>query len=96
MDKKRVSVRNIIFFGDEVALMHRLKTDKEYYIFPGGGLERDETFEECAKREVQEEFGIKIEPIKQIYKYEDESMIHHYMLSKFVSGDFGSGDGEGF
>ena len=92
--KKRVSVRNIVFFYIYIALMHRLKDDKEYYVFPGGGLEKGETMEECAVREMMEEFGITIQPFKKIYQYEDDKRIHHFMLSKYVSGDFGSGNGE--
>ena len=93
---KRVSVRNIVFFGEEVALMHRLKSDQEYYVFPGGGLEKGETLEQCAVREMMEEFGIVIRPIQQVFYYEDDKMIQHYMLSLYVSGDFGSGNGEEF
>lgn len=93
-NKKRVSVRNIVFFDNEIALMHRLKNDKEYYVFPGGGIEEGETLEQCAVREMIEEFGIIVEPIKKIYEYEDECRIHHFMISKYLSGDFGSGNGE--
>lgn len=93
---KRVSVRTIVFFRDSIALMHRLKTQDDYYIFPGGGIEEGESFEECAVREVFEEFGIITKPIKKIYTYEDDERIQHYVLSHYVSGTFGTGDGEEF
>ncbi len=60
---------------------------------PGGHLEFNEEVEECAKREVFEEVGIKIKNIRKgpftndIFKVENK----HY-ITCFVFGEYDSGD----
>ena len=51
--------------GEGYALMHRKDVIKnpdrqEYYVFPGGGREGEETYEEGTLREIKEEFGIEV------------------------------------
>jgi ADP-ribose pyrophosphatase YjhB (NUDIX family) len=58
--------------------MHRNKNGKEYYTYPGGGLEENESLEDCVKREVKEEFGIEISPIRELYEYETEDSLQHF------------------
>lgn len=100
---KRVRVAGIIFFKDGVALMHRkgvkkAKTYQEYYTFPGGGLEENETPEEGTIREIEEEFGIKIKVVKKLYETESKefNQTELYYLCEYVSGEFGTGDGPEF
>lgn len=60
---------------------------------PGGHLEFNETFEECARREVYEESGIRIRNIRfagitnDMYKDEGKHYITIYMLSDWESGE---------
>ena len=42
------------------------KDYQEYYTFPGGGLEENETPQEGVIREIEEEFGIKVKVIKKL------------------------------
>ena len=93
---KRISTRGIIFIGDKIALMHRIKKDSLYYTFPGGGLEveNDELLIDGVVREVYEEFGINIKPIKLCYVETNEKQSSYYFLCKYLSGEFGSGQGE--
>jgi len=59
---------------------------------PGGHLEFNETWEECAKRETIEETGIKIKNIRfvtatnDLFKKEDKHYITIYMLADYDSG----------
>lgn len=96
MDNKRISARAIIISDGKLMAMYREKDGRIYYTFPGGGKEPDETEEECVKREVLEEFGIVVEPIKKVYVYEGQRSIEHFYLAKWVSGEFGTGTGEEF
>jgi ADP-ribose pyrophosphatase YjhB (NUDIX family) len=49
----------IITKNNEILLIKRAnKPFKGYWGLPGGGKEDNETFEECAKREVMEEVGL--------------------------------------
>jgi 8-oxo-dGTP diphosphatase len=61
--------------------------------FPGGHLEFNETIENCAKREVLEETGIKIKNIKlgpytnDIFKQEQKHYITLFVISEYESGE---------
>ena len=54
------------------------------------------TEEEALKREVLEEFGIVVKPIKKVYTYENKNSIEHFFIAEWISGEFGSGKGEEF
>ncbi|MGE6376002.1 NUDIX domain-containing protein [Peribacillus muralis] len=43
---------------DKVAMLRRNREGTEYYVFPGGGIEKGETPETAAKREAFEELGL--------------------------------------
>ncbi|MBD5113303.1 MAG: NUDIX domain-containing protein [Ruminococcaceae bacterium] len=56
----RPSARCIIVKDGKVAMVHSIKYN--YYKFPGGGIEGDESKEEAVIRETLEETGLKIIP----------------------------------
>lgn len=91
---KRVRARAIIIIEGKIVSMYREREGRIYYTFPGGGMEENETEIECVKREVVEEFGMIVEPIKKVYTYENNISIEHFYICKHVSGEFGSGEGE--
>ncbi len=94
--EKRISSRAIIFVGDKIVSMYREKFGRKYYTFPGGKQEEGETEKECVKREVFEEFGLVVRPIKKVYVYESDKSIENFYVCIWESGDFGSGHGEEF
>ena len=96
MEKKRERARAIIVRDGKFVSMYREKQGRIYYTFPGGGIEENESEEACVKREVFEEFGIIVEPIKKVYIYENKISKEHFYLAKWLSGEFGSGKGEEF
>lgn len=51
---ERVAVRAIIIKNNHILL---IQTSRGDFKFPGGGIEQNETHEECLKREVKEETG---------------------------------------
>ncbi len=93
---KRTRVRAIIFHDDKIISMYRERAGRVFYAFPGGGMEENETEEECVIREVYEEFGMNIKPVKKVYICEDQINISHYYICEWVSGEFGTGQGEEF
>ena len=95
-NKKRKASRGIILKDDNIILIHRIKNNKEYYVFPGGGLEKGETKEQCILREVKEELGIDIKIIKYLYRLESEKDIEYYFLCEYLNGEIGTGEGPEF
>ena len=69
--KFNVRASGIVFLnGKLVVVRHENNINGTYYLLPGGGLEKDETIEECAIREVKEECGLDVD-IKSLAYYED-------------------------
>ncbi len=103
----RIRVAGLVEMNEGYALMHRKNVKKtenphqpygEYYVFPGGGLEKeDASFAEGAKREILEEFGIIVKVNEEICSRKIENEFEeHLFLCEYVSGEFGSGTGPEF
>lgn len=86
----------IVEVDGKIALIKRVRSNHEYYVFPGGGIEEGETPEEAAIREVKEELGIDIEIEKLLTTLTFNNRLQYYFLANYISGEFGTGDGEEF
>lgn len=100
---ERVRVAGIIPMEDGFAFMHRVGVKKkndyeDYYTFPGGGLENNETPEEGTIREIKEEFGIRVKIVKKLYEtyFERFHQREIFFLCEYVDGTFGTGTGPEF
>lgn len=97
---KRIAARGIILNGEELILIHRIRMEnnkkREYYVFPGGGVEEGENLVDCITRELMEELGIEVNVIKTVYRLEKEKDIEYYLLCEYKSGEIGSGNGPEF
>lgn len=71
---------------------------KNHWAFPGGFMNIDETVEECAKRELEEETGLRNVAVEQLYTFSDVnrdsreriiSVVHYALvrLSQVKGGD---------
>ncbi len=94
------SVRGIIKKEDGIILIHRIKpkedgTFRDYYVIPGGKMEQGETEKQTLEREVLEELGIKINPIKKVIEYNSDydNSIQIFYLCDYLSGVVGTGNG---
>lgn len=90
-------VVGIIIKDRKILLMRRIKNDQEYFVFPGGGVEENESLEEALRREMKEELSIDIENPKLIFELENQFgdqyggqmkgyPNEHYYLIKSFSG----------
>jgi 8-oxo-dGTP pyrophosphatase MutT (NUDIX family) len=70
-------VSAIIVKNKKVLLMHRKKDGEEYWVFPGGGVEENETSEQAIKREVLEETSLKVTDCSYSFDYLDENKVAH-------------------
>ena len=104
MENKEIRIRlaGIVPLQDGFAFMHRIGVQNhpigEYYTFPGGGREGEETFEEGAIREIKEEFGIDVEVEKLLYTLEngEQNKMEYFFLCRYIGGKFGTGTGPEF
>lgn len=83
----------VIIEGEKVALIKRSRDGEEYYVFPGGGIEKGESPEQATIREAFEELGVRIDVIKCLGTVEFKGK-QHYFIAKIVGGEFGTGLGE--
>ena len=85
-EKERIASRGIIVENGKILLSHELNTG--VYMSPGGGIEAGETLEECCIRELKEETGYEVKPIKHfviINEYCFETMyISNYFICEKV------------
>lgn len=100
---ERTRVAAILKMENGYAFMHRKdvikrKDYQEYYTFPGGGLEENETPQDGVIREIEEEFGIKVKVIKKLYEIKSEkfNQLEIFYLCEYISGTFGTGTGPEF
>ncbi len=66
--------------------MHRIKNGHEYYAIPGGTIEKNETPEQTAIREIKEETSLDIELDKLLWEYDDTYAYCYYFSVKNISG----------
>lgn len=88
-----VGVGVFVFKGSKFLLGKRIgEHGKNTWSVPGGHLEYGEDFEECAKREVLEETGVKIKNIRfyttvnNVFHSEKKHSITVFMFSDWASG----------
>ncbi len=51
----------LIVRGDRLALIHRVRDGRTYYVVPGGSVDGEETVAEAARREAEEELGVPVD-----------------------------------
>ena len=89
-DKKRVGVGcGVMMLKNNKILLGKRhedpdKADSEFHeegtwTMPGGKLDSGETFEDCAKREVMEETGMKLNKVKVICVNNDKNEYAHFV-----------------
>lgn len=90
----RHRVVGILIKDGKILLMHRVKDGRKFYVFPGGGVESNESLDEGLKREIKEEAGLDVKKTKFLFEMESqlpgEPMMgypnEHYFLIEDFSG----------
>jgi len=93
-ERPKVGLGVAVLKDEKVLLGKRKSSHREgTWSFPGGHIEFNETFEECASRETLEETGIKIKNIRfatttnDLFKKENKHYITIIMVAEFDSGE---------
>ena len=85
-ERNRYAVRAVILDGNKIYIEYA--KGKPIIMLPGGGVEEGESKDACIIRECQEECGIVVKPIKQLFAIQEYygDMIFHssYMLCETV------------
>ena len=87
--KTRTGSRAVVVRDGSILLSH--ETIPGWWLIPGGGTEEGETPEACCIREVEEETGFIVKPLRQfltLYEYYEE---YRYISYYFVCGITGTG-----
>ena len=84
MPYKRAAV--ILIQNNAILLLHRHKNGMDYFVFPGGHIEKHETPEETVLREIKEEASIDITVEKLLFEHEDSNAHQYYFLATRYSG----------
>lgn len=89
-ERERVAGRGIVVRDGKILLSHELNTG--VYMTPGGGLEEGETLEECCIRELKEETGYDVKPIRHFLTINEYSFETKYISNYFICEALGRGD----
>lgn len=82
----RCACRGAVIQGGTILLSYETKTD--LWMIPGGGIEEGESDKDCVIRELSEETGYLVEPIKRAFTieeyYEDVRYVTYYFVCNIV------------
>jgi 8-oxo-dGTP pyrophosphatase MutT (NUDIX family) len=85
----RQAVRAIVVNGSNMLVMKRNKFGKVYYTLVGGGIDMGESPETAIRRELMEECGMSVGPIRPVY-VEDAGEPYgtqYVYLCEYISGE---------
>ena len=77
--------------GGRVALIKRVRDGRTYFVFPGGGIQPEETPAHTAVREAREELGLDVVLGRRLLIEEFRGETKHYFSAIVIGGEFGTG-----
>jgi 8-oxo-dGTP diphosphatase len=90
--KPRAAV--ILIEKGRIAMIERFRAGKHYVVFPGGKIEKGETAETAARREIMEELGLDVKIGKMVAEIWYLDTPQYYFLAQRMGGEFGTGSGK--
>lgn len=86
-------VRAVFIRDGKILLIHRIKQQEEYFVFPGGGVEENDVNPQAALiRECFEEVGVRVKVQGVFFKTENET----FYSCRITGGVVGTGKGPEF
>jgi 8-oxo-dGTP pyrophosphatase MutT (NUDIX family) len=85
--------RVVIVEDRAVALIQRRRDGRTYYVFPGGGAEPGESTRDAARREAEEELGLRVDVGELLAEDVFAGETNAFFSARVVGGDFGTGRG---
>ena len=87
MTRTGIRASGILIKDDKILLIHRRKEGREYWVFPGGGIEEGEAGEEAIKREVKEETGLGVVKVKLAFNQLTDEIEHPFFFCEIEEGE---------
>lgn len=81
-ERTRASSRGLVVKDGKILLTY--EANKDVYMSPGGGVESGETLEECCIRELKEESGCIVKPLKRFITVNEYSFETLYISNYFI------------
>ena len=82
---KKDRVRVIIYRDDGDILLVKNRFSRQKWALPGGGVNRNESYEQAAAREVLEEVGLKIDNLRYLGKTNSHESYTKFSVRVFVA-----------
>ena len=82
---KKDRVRVIIYRDDGDVLLVKNRFSRQEWALPGGGVNRNESYEQAAAREVLEEVGIKIDDLRYLGKANSHESYAKFSVRVFAA-----------
>lgn len=89
-EKTRIASRGIIIENGKILLSYEKNTG--VYMSPGGGLEDGETLDDCCIRELREETGCEVRPIKHFIIINEYCFETLYVSNYFICEKVGKSE----
>ncbi len=88
----------MIIENDSLLLIHRVKGNKEYWVFPGGGLEEsDISLHDGLQRECEEELGVIVSVgdffAEEVFNAPTREQTEIFYFCRITGGQIGTGKG---
>ena len=83
----------ILIQNQKIALIERHRLSLQYFVFPGGQKEKDESMQQTVIREAEEELGLFVSVDRLIAIIIYQNIPQYYYLVTAISGQFGTGHG---
>lgn len=89
---ENIQCRGIILKEDNILLMFRRKKGREYYVLPGGHMQKGEKPIDTAIREIEEETTINVKDMDIAFEFKnylekDQIRLEYYFVGKWESGE---------
>lgn len=78
----RIRASGLILKNNQVLVIRRVKAGEEYWLFPGGGVEKGESNLEAALREIREETSLELANIidQKTYRDPENKNAQHFFV----------------
>ena len=83
----RIRATAVLVKDNTLLMIHRIRNGEEYYVLPGGSVEKSESVEEATLRELKEETSLDAVIQKKIFEYKTDDTDTQLFLCEYKGGE---------